>query len=304
MRMKKEKNNSWENLQGYRYAHRGLFHQPLSASRKPAISMEETSPSRSRPPQWAEDIARWKSEGKCIAPENSMRAFRAAASHGFGSELDVHLTKDGVLAVFHDDNLLRMTGYDGKIEEMTWEELSALRLLGTSCRIPLLEEVLSLYTSDHAVSGNRGRHLPLIIELKCEGNVRALCLRVMEMIDRYPELNYCIESFDPRAVLWFRFHRPDVIRGQLTENFMRSKSAVRQWGHVMTFGMWCDVPGLLSRPDFIACKYRDRRNVFLRLRYRLGAKQVNWVIRDPEEMKTVDREGGLSIFERFIPDPE
>jgi hypothetical protein len=31
---------------------------------------------------------------------------------------------------------------------------------------------------------------------------------------------------------------------------------------------------------------------------------VNWVIRDPEEMKTVDREGGLSIFERFIPDPE
>jgi hypothetical protein len=211
-----------------------------------------------------------------------------------------------------------MTGVCRVIEEMSWEEISRLRLLGTSARIPLLEEVLDLYTSDQAlvkrtggtpdvkIQGEKKRddkaHLPLIIELKSEGNVSELCRRVMETVDRYPELNYCIESFDPRVVFWFRCHRPDVIRGQLTENFMKSKEAVRKWGHLMTLGMWSVAPDLLSKPDFIASKFKDRRNVFIRLSHRLGVKQVNWVIRNPGEMKTVDREGGLSIFERFVPE--
>ena len=230
-----------------------------------------------------------------------MKAFRLAVRHGFGSELDVHLTLDGRLVVFHDANLLRMTGVHRRIEEMTWQELSEVRLLDTSHRIPLLEEVLDLYTSEKALI-DRKIHLPLIIELKAEGNAPELCRRVMETIDRYPELNYCIESFDPRVVLWLRRHRPDVIRGQLTENFMKSREAVRQWGRLMTLGMWSVAPNILSRPDFIASKFQDRRNLVIRLCHRMGVRQVNWIIRNRSELNTVDREGGLSIFERFVPD--
>ena len=242
-----------------------------------------------------------------------MGAFRNAVRHGFGSELDVHLTADGKLVVLHDESLLRMTGVDAKAEEMTWPELSKLRLLDTGSRIPLLEQVLDLYTSSQALTGRRDAradrrgarlYLPLIIELKSEGNVRRLCRHVMELIDRYPTLNYCVESFDPRVVLWFRRHRPDVFRGQLTENFMRSREAVRQWGYVMTFGMWSVVPDLLTRPDFISCRFRDRRNLFIRFSHLCGVRQVNWIIRSQREMSTVDREGGLSIFERFLPDPD
>lgn len=290
------KNNQWENLQGFLYAHRGLFHEPRSASRKVLLP--------GMPPLWKADIARWKAENRPIVPENSMKAFRLAVRHGFGSELDVHLTADGRLVVFHDANLIRMTGIDRRVEETTWGQLKQVRLLDTEHRIPLLEEVLELYTSEKALTDRPDEllHLPLIIELKAEGNASALCERVMETVDRFKGLNYCIESFDPRVVYWLRRKRPDVIRGQLTENFMKSREAVRQWGFIMTFGMWSVAPDILSRPDFIASKFRDRKNVFIRLSHRLGVRQVNWIIRNQEELDTVDREGGLSIFERFIPD--
>ena len=307
MRKRSEKkNNSWENLQGFRYAHRGLFHQPRSASKKAA----DNTPFIRRKPLWKEEIGRWKAEGRRIIPENSMKAFRQAVRHGFGSELDVHLTTDGKLVVFHDDNLLRMAGINRLVKDMSWKELSEIQLLDTPTRIPLLEEVLDLYTSGKAMHTKKHSdtdtdkriYLPLIIELKSEGNISELCRRVMETIDRYPALNYCIESFDPRVVLWFRRHRPDVIRGQLTENFMKSREAVRQWGYLMTFGMWSVAPDVLSRPDFISCKFKDRRNPFIRLSHRMGVGQVNWIIRNQEELKVVDREGGLGIFERFLPD--
>ena len=51
-------------------------------------------------------------------PENSMAAFRAALEHGFGIELDVHLLKDGTLAIMHDHDLKRTTGLEGKIEDL------------------------------------------------------------------------------------------------------------------------------------------------------------------------------------------
>ena len=323
-RRRQKKNNTWDNLSGFRYAHRGLFHQPLSASVKILIPPLT--------PLWKDDIVQWKAEGKKIVPENSMAAFRMAVKHGFGSELDVHLTKDGRLAVYHDTNLIRVCGVNEEIENLTWDEVRQLRLLDTDARIPEFSEVLDLYTSPKArtdridartasdtktgsgvktasdtnTSAARSEeqeylYLPLIIELKAEKNVKELCAAVMEQIDRYPSLNYCVESFDPRVVYWFRKHRPDVIRGQLTENFCRSRDAVRKWGYIMTFGMWCGAPDILSRPDFIASKFRDRKNLIMRLRHRLGVRQVNWTIKNRRQLDDVDREGGLSIFERFNP---
>ena len=51
-------------------------------------------------------------------PENSMAAFRAAWEHGYGVELDIHLMKDGNLAVIHDSSLLRVAGADVAIEDL------------------------------------------------------------------------------------------------------------------------------------------------------------------------------------------
>ena len=73
-------------------------------------------------------------------PENSMAAFRAALEAGYGIELDIHLLKDGNLAVIHDHSLLRTTGCDRKIEDLTTQELTNYRLEGTEETIPAFSQ--------------------------------------------------------------------------------------------------------------------------------------------------------------------
>ena len=88
--------------------------------------------------------------------ENSMSAFRAAVEAGYGIELDVRLSKDGKLVVFHDDTLDRVCGREGKVIDFTAEELATFSLSGTSDGIPLFTDVLSL------VDGK----IPLLVEIK------------------------------------------------------------------------------------------------------------------------------------------
>lgn len=123
-------------------------------------------------------------------PENSLAAFRLAAEHGYGAELDVHLTRDGRLAVIHDDSLLRTAGADVKASQLTAAQLGKYRLEGTDEKIPFLEEVLPLF---------QGKS-PLIVELKVEGNAAALAKATCDLLDQY-QVDYCIESFHPGGAL-------------------------------------------------------------------------------------------------------
>jgi len=154
--------------------------------------------SRANHPSWAAlEHRRYAHRGlHCSAdsvPENSLAAFRRAIRHGYGAELDVHLLRDGTLAVFHDSDLKRMTGVTGVLEDCTAQDLAALRLAGTPETIPQLCEVLSLY---------EGTGLPLVVELKSyRGNHRALAERTAKELDKY-QIPYCMESFDPRCLMW------------------------------------------------------------------------------------------------------
>ena len=147
--------------------------------------------------------------GKGI-PENSMAAFRAALEGGYGIELDVHLLADGNLAVIHDASLKRTAGADVQIEDLTAEDLAHYRLEGTDEKIPLFRDVMALYEGK----------APMIVELKpMNGNHAALAEAACEILKDYQGI-YCMESFDPRCIAWLRKNRPEIIRGQLTENFV------------------------------------------------------------------------------------
>jgi len=89
-------------------------------------------------------------------PENSTLAFELAIKNNFPIELDVHLTSDKELVVFHDENLRRMTGLDKEIEDCTTQELNKLFLNNTIYTIPTLDEVLKLVNCK----------VPLLIEIK------------------------------------------------------------------------------------------------------------------------------------------
>lgn len=94
-------------------------------------------------------------DNRSECPENSLPAFERAIQMGYGIELDVQLTKDGVPVVFHDWDLKRAAGVDRKIRDCTFEELQSYRLFGSSQTIPAFEAVLELGGMDaHRLSSS------------------------------------------------------------------------------------------------------------------------------------------------------
>ncbi len=230
-------------------------------------------------------------------PENSLTAFAKARELGFGIELDVHLTLDGELVVIHDSSLGRVCGRSGVVEQLTLAELGECRLMGTDEGVPTLDEVLRLFDASGDTTSPAP---PVIVELKtADGNAALLAERTMACIDRY-DLSFCVESFDPRALGWLRAHRPDVLRGQLVRSFLGDKDL----GLARRLGATALLGNVTARPDFIACRFRDRGLPAVRLACgRLGAHLVTWTIHSEREMLESEAEGAPVIFEGFIPDP-
>lgn len=223
-------------------------------------------------------------------PENSLPAFRRAIERGWGAELDVHLLKDGTLAVFHDSDLSRCTGESGMIEDLTLEELKQLRLEGTDEQIPTFDEVLVLFEAA----------TPLIIELKtANGNHKALAEAVCRRLDTYRG-SFCIESFDPRVLHVVRSLRPGICLGQLTENFFKDDAPLPVWQKALLSNLMMN---FLSVPDFIAYKFADSKSPSLQACLKLwGTQEVSWTIRSKEDLDACEALGAIPIFEKFDPD--
>ena len=219
-------------------------------------------------------------------PENSLAAFRRAADAGYGMELDVQLSKDGEVVVFHDDTLDRVCGVSGRVDGYTLAELREFRLCGTEERIPLFSEVLEL------VAGSR----PLIVELKTGSRNGELCRKTCALLRSY-EGPVCVESFDPRIVAWFRLRAPEFFRGQLAqlpEEYVRTGM-----GRIKAFLLGHTLLNAAGRPEFIAYRIGPRP-LTVRLAERLGAVPVGWTSHDP-----VNEEGlGAVIFEFYTPKPK
>ena len=240
------------------------------------------------------DLRRWYYAHRGLhgngVPENSMAAFRLALQKGYGIELDVHLLKDGGLAVIHDSALARTTGAEGCVEDLTTGELKNYRLEGTDEIIPTLQEVVSLFNCK----------APMIIELKAEkGNHNALAEAVCRALEDYRGL-YCIESFDPRCIRWLNKNRPHIVRGQLSENFFKDKTT--RLPAVLRFVLDNLLANFLTKPDFIAYKFEDRRALSLRLCKELWKVQpVSWTLCNRKDFDTAVSEGSIPIFEGFEP---
>ncbi len=225
-------------------------------------------------------------------PENSLAAFRRAAERGFGIELDVQQTKDGELAVLHDATLERMCADQRKLAQVTLTEASRLRLLETGETIPSLRQVLD------AVSPFR---VPLLIEMKSDRHSwKTLPAKVMECMRPYPGF-WCVESFDPRMVRWFKKHAPQVIRGQLA--YDPAKIGEHRGEILYKLGA-CLLFNFLSRPDFIAYGHLTDRNLSFRLIRRIYHPVLAaWTVTAKEDYEQLRKRYDIMIFEQFDPDP-
>lgn len=125
--------------------------------------------------------------------ENGLKAFQNAIDHGVAFEFDIHLTKDNELVVCHDENLIRTTGKEGIIEDLTLKEIKDNYHLLDGGEIPTLQEVLDL---------NKEK-VPMVIEMKVfRKNYKPLAAKTKEMLKQIKDKrNVLLISFDPRS-LW------------------------------------------------------------------------------------------------------
>lgn len=216
--------------------------------------------------------------------ENSLTAFGLAADAGYGIELDVQLSHDGEVMVFHDTTLTRMCKVKGKISGRSAEELNRLHIKKTNDTIPYFSDALD-------VIGGRVR---LIVELKTCKNYEELCKKTLMYLENY-EGEYMIESFDPRIVRWFYKNAPHILRGQLACR-MTKEEYKNPFMRVMLKGLMFN---FFAHPNFIAYRLGDEG-----LGYKLstglyGAASAAWVVRKNSEL---DIERDIYIFEGFLPD--
>ena len=218
-------------------------------------------------------------------PENSLAAFRAAVEAGFGIELDVRLSSDGVLMVFHDDTLERMVGIKSKVADLTASELSALRLLDSNEGIPTFDEVLD------AVGGR----VPLLVEIKEDQGDHAVSDATAKRLSSY-EGGFIVESFNPLSVRNARKKLPKTPCG-----FLSCKHKVRTVIYLMLTNLMFN---FLCRPDFIAYCHTDSSNIFLRLvRAIFRVPTVAWTVCSEVEERAARAKGFCGIiFEGYVPE--
>lgn len=222
------------------------------------------------------------------APENSLAAFQKAVKAGYGIEMDVQLTKDKVPVVFHDFTLERICGREGKVCDYTFQELKQFRLCGSEERIPGFEEAL------RTIKGK----VPLIVELKVEWMDISVCPVVDQLLREYKGL-YCVESFNPLVLSWYRRYHNDVVRGQLSDGFVKSGE--------MKGILYALLQNLMlnwvTKPDFVAYnhKYADvpARKICRKLYKNMAAA---WTIKSQEELEKARNKFDIFIFDSFIPD--
>lgn len=239
-------------LKGYHYAHRGFF------------------------------------DNEAGVPENSLAAFQAAVDAGYGIELDVHMSADGVPMVFHDPDLERMCGVSGKVWEYTCAELQAMSLLGTGETIPTFAEALAL------INGQ----VPVIVEYKLDRVNTDVCEAGHALLQAY-DGPYCIQCFHPLALIWYKKNAPEIVRGQLSKSFWEDEE---YRGKALYALLSYLVENAATRPDYIAYEFDDADNLSFRLCRAMGAGTAGWTIRSPEDYEMAKGEFDIFIFDSFTLD--
>ena len=206
--------------------------------------------------------------GDDVAPENTLRAFRAAVDAGYRYlETDVHLTRDGVLVSFHDESLDRVTDHRGRIEDLTLAELADVRIAGTD-PVPTFDELLEEFPG-----------IRFNIDPKADASVVALAhaLRRHDALDRV-----CVGAFSDERLA--------RLRGLLGDRLCSAAGP----GEISRLVAASHVPGLRGRtttPPYRCVQVPVRHQgvevvtlAFVDAAHRRGVQVHVWTIDEPDEM--------------------
>lgn len=226
-------------------------------------------------------------------PENSFAAFQAAIDRGYGIELDVQLSRDGVALVFHDYALDRLTGQTGAIRQRDADDLCQITLTGGSDTIPTLPQVLELIA---------GR-VPLLVEIKDQDgamgvNVGQLEDATAQILHRYAG-PVAVMSFNPNSVQQMAIHAPQIPRGLVTCGY-----TAQDWPLLgaATRHRLRDIPDFDTvSASFISHDVVDLQAVRLLALKAQGTPILCWTVRSAEQETDARQVADNITFEGYLP---
>lgn len=221
-------------------------------------------------------------------PENSLVAFKKAVENNYGMELDVQLTSDNKLVVFHDASLKRMCGIDKNLTDCSYEELQNYKLLNTEYTIPLFVDVLDVIKPT----------TPLVIEIKPEGDCIKTTKETVKLMKAY-DRTYSMESFNPYVVKYLKENHPEIIRGQLAHNyFVHNKELSFIEKFILTYLLF----NIKTRPDYLAYDITNMNNLSFRICSKIFKSEcVAWTVKSNEDLAKARNYYQCFIFDSFIP---
>jgi glycerophosphoryl diester phosphodiesterase len=268
-------------------------HDPSIRHREPSVHDPTTLVGRpdlepSEPcPGWLREIplAHRGLHTEPAAPENSLAAFAAAAAHGYGVELDVMLSRDRVPVISHDATLERAAGRTERVDDLTVAQLAGVTLGDSDEHVPTLAAALKELTG-----------VPVMVELKqSKLRVGDLERAVAPLLDDHPG-PWCVASFNPASVRWFRRNRPGATRvltaggiddAKLPGALKRRLTELRDLPSVAPHAVSYDLDSL---PNEACTAWRSR-----------GGALVTWTAKDAAGLAKAREMADNVIFEHVRP---
>ncbi len=240
---------------------------------------------RDKAAEWltAEPFAHRGLHGRGRAPvENSMSAFKAAAKKGYGIELDVQCSRDGVAMVFHDLTLDRLADARGRVDQYTARELQKIKLRNSHDTLLPLHDVLE----------ELGPDTPVLVEVKGERDTSGILeLSVAGSVVERPART-AVMSFWPQSLGWFSRHTPHLTRG-----LVATSRYAADLGLTICRANNQRLVTTLCEPDFIAYDIKALPNGFTTWARGQGLPVLTWTVRSPADHSRAEAYADNIIFE-------
>ena len=223
--------------------------------------------------------------------ENSLSAAAAAIAANYAIEVDLQLSKDDEVIVFHDETLDRLTAEKGDVVVHTAAQLKTIKLKESADTIPSLDELLAL------VAGK----VPLVLELKSPwSGDTTLTKKVADRLVNY-EGPVAVMSFDPDLVAALKAHAPGLPRGIVAERrYLHPYWKFLSGRKKRYLGLLLHL--LRTKPHFVAYAQFDMPAIApLIARYIFGLRLLSWTVRTEKERTHVSKWVHQIIFEHIRP---
>lgn len=212
--------------------------------------------------------------------ENTLAAVQAAVDAGYAVEIDVRSTVDGIIIVFHDDTLDRMTDGSGPVSKLGFSQIKKYLVGSSGAPAPSLPDVME------AVDSKR----PIFIEIKSSKatDIQLLCAGVRHCFEGYGG-PIAVMSFDPRILTWFKAYMPKYARGMVV-----GREFLLNWRNRTALSFWLR----RTKPDFIACDVNLLPNGLCAKWRKNGKPLLTWTVKDKNLEDIARQHADVLIFER------